>query len=845
MLRATFKSLLAHKLRLLLSAVAVVLGVAFVAGSFVFTDTIRKTFDDLFTQVSADVTVQPKPAVDGGAFDASTGTLTLPASLLDTVRRVDGVAYAHGDVTAEGVNIIGTDGKPIGSPGAPGIGVDWTDASTSPLRLAEGQPPRSAEEVAIDSVAMKKGAFRIGDRIKLIMPSGPPRTVTLVGVFKFGTSGNLAGATLTAFEPATAQRLLLGPAKYSTISLDAAEGVSHEELKQRVTAVLPTGFEAKTKDEMAEQASKDISQALGFISTILLGFAGVALFVGSFIILNTFSMIVAQRTRELALLRAVGASRAQVRRSMVVEALVVGGFGSVVGILAGIGIAKALQALFKAVGLEISTGALVVTPRTIIVSLVVGIVVTVLAAYVPARRAAKVPPIAAMRDITAVEHSMRVRGIVGSALAALGVLGLVGALTIDDGSSAAMLLGIGVLLVLLGAIALAPLLGRPIVKVLGAPFRRLFGTVGRLSTDNAERNPRRTAATASALMIGLALVGAFGVLAASISASVGDIVDRQLGSDYVVLNSTQTPFSADVARRISETEGVGSVVRQRYGASAKVGDATSYVVATDADGLAHAVRINMVAGQPGALTDGTLLVSKETADERKLTVGQTLSVTLIGGSRQLKVGAIFERNQFLAPYVLTIPTWEALGGDKRDMFLYVNVRDGADVAATGKAIERVLADYPTVQLQDQTAFKEEQKSGVNQLLYLIYGLLALAIVIAVLGIINTLALSVIERTREIGLLRAVGLSRGQLRRMVTLESVVIALLGAVLGLTLGVGFGAVMQRVLSGEGIERLAIPAGQLVVFLVLAALIGVLAALWPARRAARLDVLRAITTE
>ena len=844
MLRATFKSLLAHKLRLVLSAIAVILGVAFVAGSFVFTDTIGKTFDDLFTQVSADVTVAPKPAIEGDIFESASNTQVVPAAVVETVRGVDGVADARGDVQAEGVNIISKDGKVLGTGGAPGIGVDWSGAANSPLKLTGGQQPEAAGEIAIDTVAMEKGGFALGDSVRILLPDGPPQDMKLVGVFRFGTSGNLAGATLTAFEPSVAQQLLLEPGMFSSVSVTAAEGVSQTDLKARIAAALPTGYEAKTKDEQAAEASKSIGEALGFINTILLAFAGVALFVGSFIILNTFSMIVAQRTRELALLRAIGASRGQVRRSMLLEALVIGLLGSAIGIAVGVGLAKLLQTLFAAAGLELSTTALVLAPRTVVISLVVGVVVTVLAAYLPARRAAKVAPIAAMRDAAAVPKSMAVRGIVGGLLTAVGALALVASLTTDDGSSAASLLGLGVLVTMIGAIVLAPLLGKPIVRVLGAPFRAAFGSVGRLSTDNAERNPRRTAATASALMIGLALVTGFGVLASSISASIDDVVERQLGADFIASNSQQQPFSSQVAKDLAAVDGVESIVRQRWG-SAKVGDEKAWVVASDADGLAQAVNVEYVAGSQEGLADGGMLIDDATAESTGLKVGQTVPFTMAGGSREVRVVGVVKKTEFLGPYVVGMKTWDELKGGNRDSFLYVNLADGADATAATAALNGALGNYPTVTLQDQTAFKKQQHDSVNQLLMLIYGLLALAVLIAVLGIINTLALSVIERTREIGLMRAVGLSRRQLRRMVILESVVIALLGAVLGLVLGLVFGTAAQRVLAAEGIEQLSVPLGQLIVFVVVAAVIGVLAALWPARRAARLDVLRAITTE
>jgi len=843
-LRATLRNLLAHKLRLLLSAVAVVLGVSFVSGSLVFTDTIRKTFDDLFASVTADVTVAPKEAFDAG-FSGTVSTAALPASTVETVERVPGVASAVGDVFVEGVQIIGKDGDVVGASGAPGIGVNWTDnEDLTSLTLAEGRPPRGAGEIAIDADSAEKSGYRVGDQVRLLTP-GEPMTAELVGVFRFGSSGGLAGATLTAFDTTTAQALLPRPDTFTSVSIAAEEGVSDSVLRKRVREALPDGsVVVRTQAQQTEEDSGEIESGLQFFNIVLLVFAGVSLFVGSFMILNTFSMLVAQRTREPALLRALGASRRQVTRSVLAEASVVGVVGGVVGMSAGLLIALGLKAAFKASGLEIETGSLVFRPRTAAWSLVIGVVVTLVAAYLPARRASRVAPVAAMRDDIAMPtKSLRWRTVIGAVLTSAGVVVLMGSLS-ASGQRAASLVGLGVLLTILGAIVLSPVLSRPVIGVLGALYPRLFGTVGRLARDNAQRNPRRTAATSSALMVGLSLVGAFGVLAASINASIGGLIDRALGADYVVSSPQQAPFGAGVATALERLPEVRSVTRQRFGA-ARIDGSTVFIAAADPASLAQSITVDYSAGSVAGLAKG-LLVDQPTAEAKSWAVGDRVDLTFLGGATaSLPVAGIYEPNGALGPYVVSLDTWEDNGGDTRDSFLYVNLAEGAAPTDARPAVAEVLAAYPNLDLLDQAGFKEQQRGQVNQLLFLIYALLALAILIAVLGIVNTLALSVIERTREIGLLRAVGMSRRQLRRMVRLESVVISVFGAALGLLLGVLFGVLLQRSLAGQGINDLAIPVGSLLVFLVLAGVIGVLAAVWPARRAAKLDVLRAVTTE
>jgi len=842
-LRATLRTLWSHKLRLLLSGAAVVLGVAFVSGTLVFTDTLQKTFNDLFTQVSTDVTVTPKTEfTTAESFGAGT-TASLPASMLDTVRGVDGVAKAEGSVFTAGVVIVGSNGKAIGTPGAPSFGVNWSDdPELSPLRLVSGRGPVKSGEVAIDSQSADKGLLKVGDTATLLT-SGPRVQATVVGIFRYGSTGNLAGASIAAFDAVTAQQLLLQPGHFTSIDVKAKPGVSQDTLAAQIRAVLPaTETVVKTGQQVTDESAKSISDGLRFINIFLLVFALVALFVGTFIILNTFSMLVAQRSRELALLRAVGATRRQVRRSVLGEAAVVGTLGGVTGLLLGVLLALGLRALFKVIGLDIPGGGLELKPRTVVVSILLGLVVTLVAAYLPARRASRVPPVAALRDdVTVLGGSLRIRLVAGIPMAVIGLAALV-ASGPASGSLAASLVGLGALLTLVAAITLSPALSSPVIGALGAPWRR--SATGRLAVLNAQRNPRRTASTASALMIGLALVSAFGILGASTTASTDAILGQVLKADYVVTGTGFQPFSPDVAKALAGVQGVGTVSRVQT-VPAMVDGQRVNGTAVDPHTVLTVVNLSMAEGSIGALSTGGLAVDTNLAKAKGYRLGQAIEVTFQGGVKSLPLVAIYHAETGFGGYAMSLQTAHDAGGPDVDTTVYALAAPGVDGASLRPAIDAALAAYPNVQVQDQTEFKAQVRGQINQLLSLIYALLALAIFIAVLGIINTLVLSVVERTREIGLLRAIGTTRRQLRRMIRVESVVIAVFGALLGIVLGLVFGVALQRAIADQGINVLSVPWVLLVAFLGVAGLVGVLAALWPARRAARLDVLRAVTTE
>jgi len=554
---------------------------------------------------------------------------------------------------------------------------------------------------------------------------------------------------------------------------------------------------------------------------------------------------VAQRSRELALLRAMGASRGQVNRSVLTEALAVGLIGSTIGLGVGYVLALGLRALFGLFGLDLSGAEFSIQLRTLLVSYAVGVIVTMIAAYLPARRAARIPPVAAMRDDVALpEASLRRRVLVGSAMIAVGVGLMVSGFAAEDSLGLTMI-GLGMLLILIGVSLLSPLLGRPLVMALGTAYRRVFGFVGLLAAQNSMRNPRRTAATASALMLGLALVSLMSILGRSATASTDAAVEETLTSQFVLSNVVGAPFSPTIAEQIRQVDGVETVAQFRQ-AYPELDGSMAFVGAADPAQLAEALQFPMAAGALAALRPGTVLVDQTTAQRESYELGDTLPMKFQGGTVDLEVAGIFGNPGAIpANYLVTPDTLRKGGLDPLDSMVFITGEDPGRTDEIRTAVTKIVEDLPTVTLKDPSQFAEEQREQINFFLNVIYALLGLAVIIAVLGIVNTLALSVIERTREIGLLRAVGLSRRQTRRMVRLESVIVAILGAVLGVVMGIVFGVVLQRAIADQGIDVLSIPWVQLVVFVVLAAVVGVLAAVLPARRAARLDVLRAIGAE
>jgi putative ABC transport system permease protein len=848
MIRAAFKSLLGRKLRLLLSTFAIVLGVAFVVGTLVFTDTLNRSFTSLFDATVGDVVVQP----EGSSVGGGSSTRAVPADLVERLADVPGAARVDGQIGTGGVYVIGSDGKPIGGFGPPSLGTNWSDAPAGNglvgLTILEGREPKGPDEVVLDEKTADEAGYDVGDTVPITTADRTANLEpTMVGIAGFPEGGSLNGATVASFETSVAQDLFHdGKDEFDTIWVTREDDVSQDQLRAAVEKVLPDGYEAVTGDDEAKDQADDLLEAISFLTIFLLIFAGISLVVGTYIIVNTFSILVAQRSRELALLRALGASKRQVQRSVQLEALVLGFLGATIGIGLGVVLAIGLRALFGVIGLDLSGQALVYRPRTVVAAYAVGIVVTMVAAYFPARRTSRIAPVQAMRDDIALpEESMRRRFVLGLALALVGGLSLFAGLSdVIDIGGGGYLTGGGMLAILLGVTAMSPVLSAPLLRLARAVYARVFGSVGNLAGQNSLRNPRRTTATASALMIGLTLACAMAIIGASAKASVDKSVEESFTGDFVVSSIFQGAFSSSIADRVAEVDGVQEVVRQRSGFADRDGE-FSIVLATDPSGLDR-LGVDFVSGTAADLRRGTVLVSRTAAAADGLQVGDPYEIEVPKGEVTWTVAGVFDDNALLSQGVVTdIATYEDAGYEKQDSLLVVYAADGTDAGALQDRLDDVLADQPTVTAKDQAAFAADQRKNIDTFVLIIYALLGLALVIAVLGIVNTLALSVIERTREVGLLRAIGVTRRQLRLMITLESIVIAVLGAVLGVILGTGFGVAMMYAVRDEGLEVIDVPVDQLGLFLALAVLIGVVAAVLPARRAARLDVLTAIATD
>lgn len=848
MFRAAFKSLLGRKVRLLMSTFAIVLGVGFVTGSLIFGDTLNRSFTALFSSTVGDVVVRPA----GSGDSLAPSTVTLPASLEKKLAAVDGAARVDGNIGYLGVYVIGENGQPVGGNGPPALGGNYTDAPAghglAGLQITDGRPPQQEGEIALDSVTADNAGYEVGDTVPLVTTTKSPELdVELVGIVGFPEGGSLNGATFTVFDTETAQELFLGGENaFHDYWVTAEEGVSQEQLRDDVAEILPDEFEAVTGDEAADEAATELIEQLSFITTFLLIFAVIALVVGSFLIVNTFSILVAQRSRELALLRALGASRRQVKRMVLFEAFVLGVVGASIGLGLGVLLFLGIRALFGQFGLDLGSTPMVFSPTTVLAALAIGVGVTMFAAWLPARRTGRIPPVAALRDDVALpEATLRRRFLLGIALGLVGCTAI-GLALFGDIPKAGWVLGGGALAVLFGAVAASPVLGRPVVAGAGALFARLHGTVGRLAGQNLQRNPRRTAATASALMIGLALCTTMAIVGASAKASVDRAVEESFVGDYVLSNVFGMGFSPTIADRAEQVDGVAEVTRIRFQYTEAEGSGSA-IQGVDPDRLGQTLEVEFESGDLDALTDGrNVAVSAGLADELGVTVGDQVEIEVPTGEGAYSVSGVYADNPLLGDaFLMSLANYTEAGWPEVDNFVFVGLEDGADRDEVKEALDALVEKQTMLSVKDQEGLAQEARGPIDTMLTLIYGLLALALVIAVLGIVNTLALSVIERTREIGLLRAIGMSRRQMRRMIRLESMVISFLGALLGVALGLFFGWVLLTDLADEGLEVIAIPWLQLVGFLLVSLLVGVLAAVFPARRAARLDVLDAIAEE
>lgn len=842
MWKVTISGLLAHKLRLALTAMAIVLGVTFISGTLVLTDTLHSTFTSLFGHIyqNIDFEVRGKAAFTGTSGNG-TERKAIRESLLGPIQAVHGVAAAEGTVAGY-AQFVAPNGKAVTTGGAPTIGLSFDPVpQLSALTLVQGRAPTGPHDVVMDRGTATMYHFVVGDQVKVLL-AGPPQTFTLTGIARFGTADNLAGATLAAFWLPTAQQLFNLPGQFNAIDVITTPGADMAAVRHAIAGVLPAGVEVVTGQTVADEQTGSINQALGFFSTALLVFAFISLFVGAFTIFNTFSIIVGQRTRELALLRIVGASRRQLFRSVLLEAFLVGLVASLIGLGLGVAAAVGLEALLGAFGITLPTGALVFQARTVLAALAVGVGVTVMSAISPARRAVRIPPVAALgnQGTEQVESSRR-RMVTGTVIGVVGVVVLVVGLT----APSIQLVGLGAVLGFLGIGMLAPVVARPMASVLGRPLARLLGMAGKLGRENSMRSPRRTAQTSSALMVGLALVSAIAVFGASVSKSATSSVDNAISADYIITTSGVGAFgfSNALAPAVAKVPGV-SAVSTVYNGQFESRGAVSTLTAVSAHNLSQTVILRMESGTGApALAAGQLLVDSTTATTKHLHVGSVLPVTFAQtGSSTVQVGGVYKANALLGSYVVGNGYFLSHFATPLPVAVLVGTTGSA---ATHRTLAAAVADYPNLKVQTRAAFEKAQQAQVNQLLGLIYVLLALAIVIALIGIVNTLMLSVFERTHEIGLLRAVGMRRRQVRSMIRAESVILSLFGAIIGVVVGTGLGVALAWSLKDQGITELVVPFSSLVVFLVLSGLLGLGAASWPARRAARLDVLAAIASE
>ncbi|MBO4258242.1 ABC transporter permease [Streptomyces griseorubiginosus] len=856
-MKTSMRNFFAHKGRMALSAIAVLLSVGFVCGTLVFTDTMNTTFDKLFAATSSDVTVSAKGASDSGETTSDNGKPpVMPASVVARVKSAQGVEAAEGTVFSTSVTVVDAKKDNLSpSSGAPTIVGSWNGNDARTMKITSGAAPQGSDQVMVDADTADKHHLKLGDSLAVISAVGT-HEARISGIASFQVTN--PGAAIFYLDTRTAQQTLVGKTGvFTNVNVTAASGVSDDQLKRNVVSALGTHYKVQTAKETADANQKDVESFMNVMKYAMLGFAGIAFLVGIFLIINTFSMLVAQRTREIGLMRAIGSSRKQVNRSVLAEALLLGVTGSVLGVGAGVGLAVGLMKIMGQLGMHLSTADLTVAWTTPVVGLVLGVVVTVLAAYLPARRAGKVSPMAALRDAGAPADAKAgaVRAVLGTLLTAGGGFALYLAASADKATGGSLWLGLGVVLSLIGFVVIGPLLAGGVVRVLGAVLLRAFGPVGRMAERNALRNPRRTGATGAALMIGLALVACLSVVGSSMVASATDQLDKTVGTDFIIQSDSGQMITPQAVRAVKSTPGLKRVTEYKTteadyttpdGRTLKDTDITAAdpTYATD-------LRVKTVAGNlKDAYLPDSMSVHEKFAKAHGVHLGSKIRIAFKdGATANLTVRAITSNDGLIdagSKYTSIATLAKYVPAEKMplDQLVFATAKDGQQDTAY-KSLKSALHDYPQYKVRDQTDYKQALKDQIGQLLNMIYGLLALAIIVAILGVVNTLALSVVERTREIGLMRAIGLSRRQMRRMIRMESVVIALFGALLGLGLGMGWGATAQKLLALEGLKVLEVPWPTLITVFLGSAVVGLVAALIPAFRAGRMNVLNAIATE
>ncbi|MGW5174482.1 ABC transporter permease [Streptomyces sp. NPDC004082] len=842
MFRTALRNVFAHKARLLMTVLAVMLGVAFVSGTLVFTNTISDAYQNSSAKGFGHVDVAVRPEGRQSEGDRIGKEPKLTQALLEKTARVPGAETAVGVVNGF-TALAGKDGELVGD-GFQSQGGNYWGRKDPRYPLASGRAPHGEDEVAIDAETARRTGYRVGDTVRLSV-DGPVLKPTVTGVFTTDDGNVAAGGSLALFDTATAQRLFGEPGTFDEIDVTAAPGTSQTALRSALDEVVPKDVASTTTGKrLADDQATRISSQMSGMKTGLLVFAGIALFVGTFIIANTFTMLVAQRTKELALLRAVGASRRQITRSVLLEAFLVGAVAAVTGLAAGVGIGAGMRSLMGTLGASVPDGPLVVTPGTVLTALAVGILITMLAAWLPGRRAARIPPVAAMSSVhaKATTKSLVLRNTLGALFSAAGVAVVLYATTMD-GSDGQAPMGLGAVLLIIGVFVLTPLLSRPLIAA-AAPVLRVFGVSGKLARQNSLRNPRRTAATASALMIGLTLITGMTVMAGSLQKSIDRMAGSAIRADYVVSMANGNSLSPDVEKKLAATDGVTATSPLRNALS-RVDGRTENLTGVDGRSIADLTDLPV---EDGTFEVGgtRVVVDDSTAESHHWTAGSHFTVSYEDGARQrLTVAGVYTGNDLFQGVMVDTATLAAHQDDPTDMQVMLKTSGGASGAAKDR-LEAALGDNPAVLVQDKKDISEDIAQMFTLMLNMLYGLLAMAVIVAVLGVVNTLAMSVFERSQEIGMLRAIGLDRKGVKRMVRLESLVISLFGGVLGIGLGVFFGWAAGELLGTRmATYELVLPWVRMGVFLLLAAVVGVLAALWPARRAARLNMLTAIKSE